>query len=163
MSAVRAALVLVVALGVGACDDGVPHEFARSIAAEPPHATSASPQPPPLVRLPPPANLVVHGVGLGEHRRSFALISAGSAPPAMVEVGDTLGEERLVQIGDDFVVMESRGSTRKIPVGGRVKPVGPPAATPPRAAAAPDATTVADDLRSNRAFEAFLRSPQGAR
>ncbi|MEO8653815.1 MAG: hypothetical protein ABI409_06800 [Ramlibacter sp.] len=101
---------------------------------------------------------MVHGIGIGigEHRRSFALISVGSAPPAFLETGDSLGDERLLQIGDDFVVMEAQGSTRRISVGGRVKPVGPPAASPPRVAPSLGATTAADDLRSNRAFEKFL-------
>jgi len=160
-SAVRAVFVLVVALGLGACNDGVPHESARSIIPGPAGASPVAP-PPPLARPPQPANLVVHGVGMGEHRRSFAVISAGSAPPAIVEAGDAVGEERLLQIGDDFVVVEAQGTTRKIWVGGTVKPVGPTVTIEKKVASSPAATPDAEDLRSNRAFEAFLSKSTAA-
>ena len=152
---VRRVCLLVVALGLGACDAGDPHQPGRSVVAQSRVSSPTLPAPQPA-QAPRRADLVVHGVGIGEHRRPFALISVGGAAPVFVEAGDSLGEERLLQIGDDFVVMEAQGSTRRISVGGRVKPAGLSAAIPPRAAPTLTETAAADDLRSNRAFEKIL-------
>jgi hypothetical protein len=153
---VRRICLLVAALGLGGCDAGGPNEPVRGVV---PQSRGTSPAPLPASQVAPAprrSDLVVHGVGIGEHRRPFALISVDGGAPAFVETGDSLGEEQLVQIGDDFVVTQAQGAARKISVGGRVKPIGPSAATPPRVASSLGATTTADDLHSNRAFEKLL-------
>lgn len=149
----RRACVLLVVIGLGACEARPPEPVPGVV--RPSRIASPAPAAPRLAPAPARADLVVHGIGTGDHRRSFALISVGSAPPALLEIGDTLGEVRLLQVGEDFVVMEEQGLARKVLVGGRVKPVGPVAAAP-KVAPVLGATTGSDDLRSNRAFQKFL-------